>query len=286
MDSRSTEANGASFEREVLARSHTVPVVVDFWASWCGPCRTLGPILEDAVSRLAGKVALVKVDADQNPDLCAAYGVQSIPAVLAFRDGRVVAEFVGAQPRDIVEAWLRGLIPSDQDEVLEQARRDIAGGRRAEAETALKQFLATHPDDAAVLLELSRLAAARGDLDAARTLLSRIPDAALESEQAVRDKLLLDLLAAGGQVRSLDAARARALAAPDDLEARFALAGALWLSGRPEMALDELLEIVRRDRGFRQDGARRALLALFERLGHDHPAVGPALTKLGNILFT
>lgn len=286
MSAEIIDVTGATFEADVIERSRGVPVVVDFWASWCAPCLSLGPVLEAAVARLDGAVVLAKVDADASPELAARYNVQGIPAVKAFRDGRVVSEFVGAQPPQIVEAWLAALLPTEQEQVLAAARRALEEGRAEEAEAGLRRYVAQHPSDSAALLELARLVSGHGSRDEALALLDRIPSAAPEAEEAARERQLLDLLAAGRRVRSLDAARARAAQAPDDLEARFALAGAAWLSGRAELALSELLEIVRRDRAFRDDGARRALIALFERLGHDHPAVGQALSKLGNILFS
>jgi putative thioredoxin len=279
------DVNAADFQQEVIERSRAMPVVVDFWATWCAPCRTLGPVLEAAVEQHAGKIVLVKVDADANPELCEAYGISGIPAVKAFRDGRIISEFAGAQPPQIVEAWLAGLLPTAHEEVLETARRLLREDRAGEADQLLRRHLEAQPADTVATLELARLVAARGSREEALALLDRIPGTAAEAEDAARERQLLDLLAAGGRVRSLDEAKARAANAPGDLDARFALAGAAWLSGRPELAMDELLEVVRRDRTFRDDGARRALLALFERLGHDHPAVGPALRKLGMILF-
>lgn len=279
------DATSQTFEADVIERSRTVPVVVDFWAAWCQPCLVLGPVLEQAVAARAGQVVLAKVDIDRSPELAEAFRVQSIPAVKAFRDGRIVSEFSGAQPAQVVTSWIDSLLPTAGEQALEAARRALQAGRDADAEGLLRAHLDGAPGDAAALLELARLVARQGRREEALALLDRIPEAAPEAEEARRERQLLDLLAAGRGARNLEAARALAGAQPDDLEARFALAGAAWLAGQPEQALDELLEIVRRDRSFRDDGARRALLALFERLGHDHPAVGPALSRLGNILF-
>ena len=158
------DVSEADFEREVLERSRTTPVVVDFWAAWCGPCRQLGPLLEAAAAAREGDVVLAKLDTDANPRLASAFGIQGIPAVKAFRDGAVVAEFVGAQPRPGVEAFFDAIVPSEVD-------RLVAAGDQASLRAAVE--LAPGSADAAV--PLARLLLARGELDGALALLEEVP---------------------------------------------------------------------------------------------------------------
>jgi putative thioredoxin len=156
-----TEAN---FQTAVVTRSLTVPVVVDFWAEWCGPCRQLGPVLEKAVAAREGKIELVKLDVDANPNLSRTYGIQSIPAVKAFKGGQVTAEFIGAQPPAAVDQFLDGLLPSRADEL-------VALGDEA----SLQEAVSLEPSRADAAVPLAKLLLARGDRDGALALLREVP---------------------------------------------------------------------------------------------------------------
>jgi putative thioredoxin len=267
------DVNESGFEAEVIARSREVPVVVDFWAAWCGPCRVLGPIIEREVAALGGRVELVKVDTDANPKLAARYNIQGIPAVKAFAGGEVVREFVGLQTADFLRRWLAELAPSPGRQALAAAAALAAKGDRAGAESALRAVLgdAEVADAAAVALANLLLDGGRAD-DAEAALASvdpRSPQA--DAADAVRRRLTFarDAAAFGGR----DAAAAALARDANDLEARFALASAHAAALEWEAALAELLELVKRSRKFRDDGARRAMLTIFEHLGPQNPTV-------------
>jgi putative thioredoxin len=282
MEAKSTwskDVTAAGFEVDVVARSKTVPVVVDFWAAWCGPCRVLGPVLEREIAALAGKVELAKVDTDANAELATGFGIQGIPAVKAFRDGVVVSEFVGAQPAAFVKQWLAALVPVPEVVALEAAEKLAAAGDRAAAEPALRGWLddaAVKPDidrryGARALAALARLVLDARDAAAAEPLIAKLDargDAAeLAAPLSERLRLARDAAAAGG----LDAARAALARNPADREARWAVAAALAAAGETEPALAELLELAASARKPRGDDARRAMLAMFDTLGPEHP---------------
>jgi putative thioredoxin len=266
------------FPSSVLARSSEKPVVVDFWAAWCGPCRVLGPVLEREVNALDGRVELAKVDTDANQTLAAEHGIQGIPAVKAFRDGKMVSEFVGARPAPFVREWLQALVPSPELGALEAAEKAARAGDRAVAEPVLRRLVeGTWPPDvdarvgARALAALARLLLDARDPTAAEPLVARLearPDGA-ELAEPLRRRLqfFADAAAAGG----LDAARSASARDPADREARYALASALAAGGENEAALRELLELASSARKPRGDDARRAMLALFADLGPDHP---------------
>jgi putative thioredoxin len=268
-----TDVTESTFATAVLARSQSVPVVVDFWAAWCGPCRVLGPILEREVAALDGRVELVKVDTDANPTLAARYDIRGIPAVKAFSGGEVTREFVGVQSADFLRGWLAELAPSPAKQALAAAAALVAKNDRAGAEAAFRALLgdADAGDSAAVALAELLLDDGRAD-DAEAALASvnpRSPQA--EAAETARRRLAFarDAAAFGGR----DAATAALARDPNDLEARFALASAHAAALEWEQALGEFLELVKRNRKFRDDGARRAMVAIFERLGAQDPTV-------------
>ena len=269
-----------AFEADVLGRSRTVPVVVDFWAAWCGPCRVLGPVLEREIAALGGKVELAKVDTDANAELASRYGIQGIPAVKAFRDGAEVAEFVGARPAAFVKDWLATLVPSAELVALESAEAAARAGDRPTAEPALRGWLegtaATAPDlerryGARALEALARLLLDAQDAPAAEPIVTQLEERgdAQEAAAALRQRITLatDAARAGG----LDGARAALERDPSDREARWALAAALAAAAQTEPALEQLLELAASARKPRGEDARRAMVAIFETLGPDHP---------------
>lgn len=264
-----SEADETTFDREVIQRSRTVPVVVDFWAPWCGPCRVLGPVLEAEVEKRQGKVWLVKVNSDENPMIAARYQVRGIPLVKAFVGGRVIHEMVGAQPRAAIQAFLDLVIPSEEDLALLQATKALDEGRDEGVRELLAKPLESPRHRDTALLVLGRLHAQRGDQAGAEAALRRISPESPEHgrAQAYLMRWQLEAAARDGDEASL---RARIERNPKDMEARWALAGLLLAAGKTSEALDELLEILMRDRKFKDDGARRAMLAVFEDIGIDH----------------
>jgi putative thioredoxin len=258
------------FPAQVIERSKTVPVVVDFWAPWCGPCRVLGPIIEAEVKALGGRAELVKVNTDENPELAYEYGIQGIPAVKAFKDGKVVSEFVGAIPAPQIQRFLKQLVPAPGLAALEKAEADARGGRLAEAEAALRGLNADAEVKDRAQLALARLLIDAGRGDEARAAMAQIdPRSAQALELPPLERRLQfadDAAAYGGE------AKARAALEQDagDLEARYARASALAARGASQEALDHFLEIAAKNRKLKDDGARLAMIAIFDQLGGQH----------------
>jgi putative thioredoxin len=273
----------ADFEREVLERSDAVPVVVDFWAPWCAPCRVLGPILERLAEEHAGAFVLARVNSDEAPRLAQALGVRGIPAIRAVRGRAVVAEFEGAQPESFVRRFLAAVLPSEADRRCDAGDAALAAGDAALAESCYRDALALDAIHAASMLGLARVLAARGDAAEALEWLDRIGSGTPASEAAAR--LAAELRTGQGGEGDEAALRARVDAAPDDLDARLALGRLLATRGSHEEALEQLLEIVRRDPHHADDAARLAMLDLFAILGADHALTQRFRPALARALF-
>ena len=246
----------SNFQTAVLDRSHTVPVVVDFWADWCAPCRQLGPVIERAVATRAGKVELAKVDVDANPGLAQAFRIQGIPAVKAFRDGRVVAEFVGAQPPAAVEQFLDSLLPSEADALVE--RGDEASLRRAHE---------LEPTRADAAVPLAKILKDRGETDEALKVLARVPGSFAADGLAARI--------------TLEAAGQKSAEPPvPELDEAFAALDA----GEYERALDLLIGALPSADGARDD-IRRVVVGVLDDLGVEHPLARDARRRLASALY-
>jgi len=275
----------ATFDREVLERSKTTPVLVDFWAPWCGPCRLLGPMLEEAVRRAEGRLALAKINSDEQPELALRHQIQGIPAVKVFVDGKIAGEFVGALPEAQLRRFLERFIPTEADRLAEQARRHESAGQWDEALRQYRDALAQQPDHAAaltgqlrILVQQRRWAEAQAAYDACPG-----PLQVTEEVEALRTRLELARAAAGGPSREVLEARLREQ--PDESEARHQLALCDAAEGRYREALEGWLAIVKRDRRFRDDGARKMMLQLFGVIGARAPLTEEYREKLARAIF-
>lgn len=284
MNQWTIEAGDDDFETAVLQRSQEVPVLVDFWAPWCGPCRVLGPVLEKLAEEHAGKFLLAKINVDDNPSVAAAFGIQGIPAVKLFRDGAVASEFTGALPEPMVREFLSQFLPSVADQQALEAAELEKEGKVAEAKDLYQTILRSEPSHAKALLGSGRLLMNEGDNQAALNQLDRIALMAEERKEA--DRLIARLNLQGGTAQDESELRAKLKSEPNNLEGRFALAQALAGKEKYEEALAEFLTIIKADRSFRDDGARKAMIQIFEVLGSDHPLTEKYRSELAKVLFS
>ena len=279
------DVSQADFEEKVIAASFRQPVVIDFWAPWCAPCKVLKPILEKLAGEYGGKFLLAKVNSDENQEISASMGVRGIPSVKAVVDGKVVSEFTGALPESAVREWLDKIIPSPAEELRREAYEMSAKGDLDGALQLLAEASALDPNDEWVRVDAAELLFAKGEPDEAQRLIDTLKDVDVLKDARVQQLKAKVRLAEMQEEGESEAELAAAIAANEnDLDARLKLANVLVASNRHAEGMDQLLEIVRRDRSFQDDIGRRTLLDVFNLLGGQGELVSEYRRKLASLL--
>jgi putative thioredoxin len=279
-----------TFVKDVIEESKRQPVLVDFWAEWCGPCKQLGPVLEKAVRAAKGKVTLVKMDIDKHPSIPGQLGIQSIPAVFAFVNGQPVDGFLGALPESQVVAFIERLtkdrIGGEEKDLLKAADEALAKGDAAGAANLYAQVLAEDSANVAALAGLARSYVLTGAVEQAKQTLALVPEAKRNDPAVAAARAALEVSEQAKSVGPVDELEAKVAANPLDHQARFDLAVALNGKGRRQEALDNLIEIVKRDRKWNDDGARKQLVQFFDAWGPTDEATVSGRKRLSSILFS
>ncbi len=282
------------FMAEVIDASKEVPVIVDFWAPWCGPCKTLGPMLEKAVAATKGKVRMVKVDIDKNQALAAQMRIQSIPAVYAFKGGRPIDGFVGALPESQIKQFVQRLAaaggPTEEDNVIEealgQAKDLLDAGNHAAAGNLYAQILQHDPENPQAIAGHLRCLIKAGNAGEAREILKELPPEIAKNPEIVAVAATLEIAESGAKAGATQPLRDKVAADPADHQARFDLAMALFAEGQKESAVDELLELFRRDRKWNEGAARAQLVKFFEAFGPTDPLTIAGRKRLSSLMFS
>jgi len=275
------------FMRDVVEASAARPVLVDFWAPWCGPCKQLTPVLEKVVRAAKGAIALVKLNIDEHPEIPGQMGVQSIPAVFAFKDGRPVDGFMGALPESQLNAFIARLIGESVDDAaeIEAAEAALAAGDVNTAAQAFGEILQNDAENMQALGGLAKCYIKTGDLDRAEQTLTLVPPAKAESAPVASARAALALARKAGDAGDVESLRATVAENPGDPQARFDLALALNAKGDRQSALDELLTLVAKNRAWNDDAARKQLVQFFDAWGPGDPVTAVGRQKLSSLLF-
>ncbi len=285
------DSDVTTFMADVIDASREVPVIVDFWAPWCGPCKQLGPLLEKAVKEANGAVRLVKINIDENPEIAQQMRIQSIPAVFAFKGGRPVDGFVGALPESQIKAFLKRLggpaaaQPSPIALALEEAKAALDAGDTGTASALYSQVLAHEPGNAVAAAGLAKGYIAAGDTAKAKQLLDGLPAEAQKHADVAAARAALELAGQAKEAGDIAKLTQRLAQNPADHEARLELATALFAAGQVEQAIDQLLDLFKRDRKWNDEAARKQLVKFFEVLGPTNPNTVSGRKRLSSLMF-
>ena len=278
------QVTAATFVAEVLEASRQQPVLVDFWADWCQPCRQLSPLLASLATELAGKLKVVKINTDQERELAAKFGIRNLPTVVLIKNGQIVDQFSGLVPKSAIQGFLEPHLPRASDTLLQQAHTLAEGGDPAGAITMLRDALAGDPDNSRIPPKLIGLLLKTGEYEQAQQLINTLPVNQLQTEEMKRLRASLafqDILHDAPDIPALEQAIEKD---PASLQSRFQLSARKVIAGEYETAMEQLLEIIRRDRSFQDDGARKSLLDIFTILGNSGDLVKRYRSKLALLL--
>ena len=280
----SLDVSDADFQTHVIEASMHQPVLVDFWASWCQPCQILKPMLENLADEYQGQFLLAKINTEESQQAAAQFGIRSIPTVKIFVNGEAVDEFMGALPENEVRAFIDKYIQRESDRMVQQAEQLLLQGQADEAIEMIKQANQLDPENGRVLIAYARACATIGNLEEARTVIDALPENLQNSDDIVALKNRMEFDQMSKDSAPPEELLAKLEANPDDHEARYQLAAQQTMSGAIEDALDNLLIIIKKDRSFNDDAARKMMFKIFDTLGADNPLVSTYRRKLMNLL--
>ena len=279
------DATAANFDTEVLEKSRQTLVIVDFWAEWCAPCRVLMPLLQKLAEDYQGKFSLAKVNTDKEQALAGQWGIRSLPTVKFFRDGKVVDEFLGAQPESVIRDIIEQYLPRESDALRAAARSALRDGDAAQALSLLQQALELDPEQLAIKLDLADALLHSDKVEEAEKLLELLPLHQREEEAVKALAAKIELARAQQSAPPVAELNKRIAANPDDLASRQLLGAACAAQGDYAAALEQFFEIMKRDRRFEDDVGRRSLLNVFTLLGDEHELVQQYRRKMASLLY-